>query len=301
MADVILIPKQLRMDWVDVMALDPRLSDAAFRVACIIGTHFGNKSGLAYLGQETLASVSHLSIATVQRSIKSVETSGYLIVRRREFGERGDGRKVYGARGTANEYLPAIDANQISATDRGQRLTTRARAFWDERAVQKHITGDVLPGRDNASTAEKKHLTGDVLSGGKHLTGDVLSHCESTSFEPRKDLTGDVPTLTSPSEKNSTASITSDALGAVGPILRKMIGESEYRSWFVGKMAVVSYNDGLVVLRAPSDFVRVQVEQRYSRKLLLACQAVHPGTTEVRIVLHSDMPGAEISTSGDQR
>lgn len=47
---VILIHKQLRMDWVDAMALDRDLPDCAFRVACIIGTHFGNKSGLTYVG-----------------------------------------------------------------------------------------------------------------------------------------------------------------------------------------------------------------------------------------------------------
>lgn len=133
----------------------------------------------------------------MQRAIKALEAAGYLIVRRRDVGERKDGRRVYGGRGTANEYLPAIDAGQISVTDRGQRLAARARSFWDDRSA-------------------KKHITGDVLSDGKHLTGDV-------------------PTLNLPSEGNSSrarAPSVADALGPLAAIIVQARGEAEFKAWF---------------------------------------------------------------------
>jgi hypothetical protein len=42
---VILLPKQLRAEWVDVMALDKTLGDNAFRVACVIGSYFNKYRG----------------------------------------------------------------------------------------------------------------------------------------------------------------------------------------------------------------------------------------------------------------
>lgn len=249
---VILIHKQLRMDWVDCLALDSRLPDSAFRVACIIGTHFGNKSGLTYVSQETIAEVGQIAVATVQRAVKALEAAGYLIVRRRDVGERQDGRRVYGGRGTANEYLPAVDARQVAATDRGQKLAARARSFWDDRSARKHITDDVVS---------------DV----KHLTGDVVSGQESTSLEPRKHVTGDVPTLTLPSEENSSRArgpSGADALGPLAAIIQASIGDDHFRSWFKEAWISAETPDSLT-LALPTKFVRQEVIKRYDHKFSL--------------------------------
>ena len=50
--EIILIPKHLRMDWMDVMATDRDLQPASYKVAAVIGTHFDNKSGMTYVSQE---------------------------------------------------------------------------------------------------------------------------------------------------------------------------------------------------------------------------------------------------------
>ncbi|MBB4259970.1 helix-turn-helix domain-containing protein [Bradyrhizobium sp. CIR3A] len=258
------------MDWVDAMALDRDLPDCAFRVACIIGTHFGNKSGLTYVSQETIAGVGGLSLATVQRAVKALEAAGYLIVRRRDVGERKDGRRVYGGRGTANEYLPAIDAGQISVTDRGQRLAARARSFWDDRSA-------------------KKHITGDVLSDGKQLTGDVLSAQQSTSLEPRKHLTGDVPTLNLPSEGNSSrarAPSVADALGPLAAIIVQARGEAEFKAWF-GLAAIAAETPDCLTISLPSRFILSEVGKRYGDKLLRWLQLVDQGKRQVELVLRS--------------
>ena len=251
---VILIHKQLRMDWVDGMALDWRLSDSAFRVACIIGTHFGNKSGLTYVSQETIAEVGHLSLSTVKRAVKDLEAAGYLIVRRRDVGERKDGRRVYGGRGTANEYLPAIDATQVAATDRGQRLATRARSFWDDRAAQKQVAGD-------------------VLSNANRVTNGLLSAGESSSFGPRKQVTDGLPTLTLPSEENSSRAREpsgADALGPLAAIIRASIGDDQFRAWF-GKASVSAETPDSLTLALPSKFVRQEVLKRYDHKFASWC------------------------------
>src|ERR1700738_1443132 len=103
-ADIILIPKQLRMDWTDIMALDASLPPMAFRIACVIGTHFGNESGLTYISTETIAKICLVDLSTVKRAIKILEERGCLIVQRRDVGVRADGRTVYGGKGSANVY-----------------------------------------------------------------------------------------------------------------------------------------------------------------------------------------------------
>lgn len=281
---VILIHKQLRMDWVDAMALDRDLPDCAFRVACIIGTHFGNKSGLTYVSQETIAGVGGLSLATVQRAVKALEAAGYLIVRRRDVGERKDGRRVYGGRGTANEYLPAIDAGQISVTDRGQRLAARARSFWDDRSA-------------------KKHITGDVLSDGKHLTGDVLFGQQSTSLEPRKHLTGDVPTLNLPSEGNSTRArrpSVADALGPLAAIVIQARGEAEFKAWF-GLAAIAAETPDCLTIALPTRFILSEVDKRYGHLLLPWVQQVDQGKQRVELVLRSAVAETAAPPAGPRR
>jgi hypothetical protein len=271
-AEVILIPKRLRMDWIDLAALDKELPPASFKIGAVIGTHFDNKSGLTYVSQETLAKVSGLSAATVARAIADLERRGYLIVQRREIGVRSDGRRVFGGKGVANVYLPALDGAQICATDgRAKKLSEAARQRWDESA---------------------KHITGDVLNQSKDITRDVLCGHQSTSKDVAKHITGDVPTLASPSGKNSfgtTPRVSDpaappDALGIAGQHLKWAIGSDLYAAWF-GKVTVVSDDGSTVVLSVPTAFWRDYIATEFESKILRAWQKVRPAVAQISIVV----------------
>lgn len=135
LADVILIPKQLRMEWTDVLALDQALSHTAFRVGCVIGSHFNRFTGDTHISQETIARVMGIAERTVWGSIVELERLGYLIIKRRELGVRlSDGRRVCGGKGVANEYLPAFERSQVAATFSGRKLATRCDLIWDQRS-----------------------------------------------------------------------------------------------------------------------------------------------------------------------
>jgi biotin operon repressor len=134
-ADVIVMPKQLRMEWTDHLALDTELSHVAFRVGCVIGRHFNSKSGETFVKQETIARVMKVSARTVWNAVKELEDRGHLIIRRRELGKRAtDGRRVCGGRGVANTYLPAFERSQLAATNSGKKLAARCDLLWEERS-----------------------------------------------------------------------------------------------------------------------------------------------------------------------
>ena len=141
-AEIIILPKQLRMDWVDVMALDSRLSHTAFRVACAIGYHFGSRTGSTFVKQDTVAQVLGLSPRTVWSAVAELERLGYLLVKRQEHatisrttrsGETINVR-VAGGKGVANSYLPAVDTSQLTATNRGANLAARCEVTWSQRS-----------------------------------------------------------------------------------------------------------------------------------------------------------------------
>lgn len=275
-SSVILITKQLRMDWMDVMALDKRLSATAFRVAGVIGTHFGNKSGMTYVSRQTLARVTGMSEATIKRAIMELSGLGYFKIERREIGVRKDGRKAFGAKGKggANVYLPAVDAEQISATNRGQRLIQRAEQSWDEIR--------------NKSSA--KRVTDDPLRSTKQVTDDPLSDGHSGSNDNPMWVTGDPPTLSSPTEKNSSRArgpSRPDGLGPAGALLRQRLGDEVYRSWF-GRVEIEAETAGCVTLVAPTKFSAIRIRQDYELKIIEAWQAINPSINRVLIVVRKE-------------
>ncbi len=111
---MVLIPKQLRLDWIDVMALDALLSHVAVRVAIVIAYHLNKHTGKAFLTQELIAQILRISERTVFAAIKELEERHYVIVKRREFGtiirKTQTGReipvRVAGGKGVANILHP---------------------------------------------------------------------------------------------------------------------------------------------------------------------------------------------------
>jgi hypothetical protein len=279
LADLILIPKKLRLDWMDVMAVDPLVLPTQYKVVGAISSHLGNKSGLTYVGQDRLARVCGLSLPTVNRAIGELERMGYLIVRRKEVGVRGDGQKVYGGRGTANVYLPACDAAQVSVTDPSKKLIKKlvdnARLFWD----------------NSDGKGDKNHLTNDVLPCSKHVMGDVVFTMESISGEPLKHITHDVPTLKLPTEANSIQILDHravDGLGVAGDALRKRLGDDAFKSWFLDKIAVCSEDGDTVTLSAPTAFHRDYIVAQYDDAMLHAWRRVRPVTKRVAVIVVAD-------------
>lgn len=272
--DVILITRQLRLDLIDIIALDLGISDNAFRIFSVISTHFGNRSGLTWLSQEYIAAATGKSVQTVQRAIRELEAAGYLIVQRRMVGTRTQNGKVYpvyGSNGSANEYLPACDKVAITALDRPKNLPDRVISAWQVRI-------DRLLG---------KHTTDDVLQEGKHITDGVLPDCESTPNERLKHITSGVPTLSYPTGKNSSLArgpSSTDVLGPAGERIKRAIGDPAYRSWF-GSVAIVSVIDGVATMSAPTPFIRARLIQDFDIVMLRAWQSVDPTVQRVTVVL----------------
>jgi biotin operon repressor len=244
----VLIPKALRAEWVDVMALDPTLSNSAFRVACVIGSYFNKHRGDAYPSIETLARVMGASERTVWAGVKELEERGYLIVKRRSLGsltrKRKDGTesevKLAGGRGVSNTYTPAFERSHISATITGSKVAERCDLYWSERS-QKSVS-------------------------------KVATDCD--------------PTLNLPSEGNPTLArgpSSPNGLGPAGEQIRRAIGDANFRSW-ISKLAIVGEADGVVTLSAPTGFHRDRVVEQFEFKILEAWQSVSPSVTRIVIV-----------------
>lgn len=233
---VILIPKQLRMDWIDVMALDQSLSHVTVRVAMVIAFHLNKYSGKAFLTQELIAEILGISERTVFSAIKELEERRYVIVRRREFGtivrKTPTGReilvRVAGGKGVANTYIPTVDGSQVSATNRGLMLAKRCELIVEQRS-QKSVP-------------------------------KVAASCE--------------PTLSPPTEENPSPHcqpIDGGTLGSIGAVIRISMEEEEFRSWF-GKATIANETAEVLTLAFPSRFHCQEVKSRYGHQFESWCK-----------------------------
>lgn len=245
---VIVIPKQLRAEWMDVMALDSSLSHVAFRAAGVIGSHFNRHTGKTFLTLETLARVMGVSERTAWSAVNELHGAGYLLVKRREFGtltrRKKDGTdvdvRIAGGKGVANTYLPAFERSQVAATFTGSKLATRCDLFWEQRSQK--------------------------------AASKVATDCD--------------PTLTSSSKKNAAppnGPRAVDALGPAGAVLRQRLGPDIYDSWF-GKVAIRSETPEIVTLVAPSKLYVSRIQQDYEQHVLAAWQAITPTVKRIEVL-----------------
>jgi DNA-binding Lrp family transcriptional regulator len=243
---VILIPKQLRAEWMDCMALDSTLSHVAFRGAGVIGSHFNRYTGKTFLSQETIARVMGVSERTVYAAIRELEDRGYLLVKRRELGTvsrktvSGEIQvKVAGGKGVANTYFPAFQRSQLAATNRGVKLATHCDLIWEQRSQK---------------SAPK-----------------VATSCD--------------PTLTPPSEENPSRArepSSADALGCLAAVIRASIGNDQFRSWF-GMASIAAETADALTLAFPTRFIRSEVIKRYEDKFSSWCQLIGKQHIETQI------------------
>lgn len=269
-SSVIILPKKLRAEWIDCMALDTNVSHVEFRVGCVIGSHFSGHRGNSYPSQQTLARVTKLSARAIWGAIRGLESKGYLIVKRREFGMRvrrrkdggGEQVKIAGGRGIANLYFPAFERSQVSATFADQKLAARCDLLWEE------------------SSQPGATLSGHKLARRCDLIGEERSQSGVGKLAPRCD-----PTLKPPTEVNTSrakAASQDDRLGLAGSLLRKRLGNEVFEAWF-GKVDLVQ-GPPVVTLNAPSRFIRDYLVQHFLEQALTCWRAQYPKVERVEII-----------------
>lgn len=244
----VLISKQLRTEWMDVMALDSSLSHVAFRCACVLGSHFNRHSGQAFLTLETLARTLQACERTAWTASKELERRGYIIIKRREFGigtrKTASGAQVEfraaGGKGVANIYLPAYARAPVATSNASKNFAARCDLLW-ERSLQ--------------STSSK-----------------VAIRCK--------------PTLTSSSKKNllpAKEPIAGNGLGPLKQIILTDIGDALYRSWF-SKASIISEAEETLYIGFESRFFCNAVTSKFGEKLLGWCQIMDPQLESVQLV-----------------
>lgn len=288
--EVIVIPKQLRMEWTDAMAFDAALTPAAFRVGAVIGHHLNRQSGEAHPSQATLAALTGLSARGVRQAIAALEARGWLVVDRRELGTRAsDGRRVCGGRGVANVYRPACGGAAVTATDRGRRLAERAA----ELKAARQASGQAS--RAAARTAESRNR-GATFAAAKEEPGCHLSDPERRNGAGGKEERGFLPTLASPAGKNPSGARAGAAPALpdqVAAALQRRIGTAAMRSWFADvALGPVTGPPGrrVGVLIAPGGFVRDHIAASFARQLLAAWREVAPDIDAVEVIV-AERPG----------
>jgi len=229
-AQVILIPKELRAEWMDVIALDPSVSHVEFRAAGIIGSHFNRHTGNAFLTLERLARLMKVSGRTAWAAVRGLERAGYLIVKRRELGtfirkEKKTGTettvRLAGGKGVANTYFPAFERSQVTATNMGSKLAVRCDLLWEQRS--------------------------------QNPASKVAAGCE--------------PTLSSSSKKNPTAA--ASFFGPEADLLKARIGNDVFKSWFGnGQVVLKGADNGVLRLGTSKKFFQREVLNRFEGDLL---------------------------------
>lgn len=241
----VLIPKPLRMDWVDEMALDAELSPTAFRVACVIGTFFNSRSGDTFVSCETVAERMGKSVRTVWAAIDELERAGYLAVERREHRPRSEeGPRVAGGRGAKNHYRPVLKTSQKVAT---------------------------FQGRNPANSCEVSGAETSQLSAVNLATFRSRSLCNPEDINPRGAR---------PCAREAEAA----SLGSAGDRLKRLIGEAHFTSWF-GRVVFEEASDGELRLRAPTAFVASRIRQEFADAVLAAWRPEHPEARTVVVAV----------------
>ena len=238
MKDTIAIPKFLRLEWVDILALDHSLPDGAFRAAVVISTHFNNRTGTTFLSYETIATEMGKDSRTIQAAVSTLKQTGYMIVGQTHLGYRkSDGRRVSGGRGNANTYTPAANNVKLVETPRGRKLVEnyhlykRGRSRFPEPKVEENL----------------------------------------------------VPTLPSPSEKDSQPCLAETDFPAFARRLERRLGPAVFKSWF-RSLVIESINGEMATLSVEGRFTKSRVQSDYTDAIIECFQVDHPQVRSIGVV-----------------
>ncbi len=284
-AQVILIPMSLRALWMDVLALDKRVDNASFRFAAIVAAHFNRKSGTAFLTLETIARAMAMSERTAFECAKKLEALGYLIVKRREFGaitrKTANGEfkvRAAGGKGVANTYLPALDGSQVAATSGSQNLEKRR---------------DLLLKLSTEKPKPKVAVDCD-LSAPKVAVDCDHSTDQRSQSDASKVATHCDPTLSLSSKENLTRMrepSCADALGSLGAVIRREIGDDKFKSWF-GAAEIVSDTRECLTISMPTRFIVSYVQNNWDHRLLAWVGLAGRSNAQVALTVADSPKGA---------
>jgi hypothetical protein len=226
---------------------------------------------------QTLAASMTTSERTVWEAIQLLKRCGYLLVKSRDLGVRTDGRRVCGGKGAANVYQLAFEGERLVITNQDlmRRIAARLR-----RPRSRNLAAKVAANCDLR-----------VSQRSQNRAAKVAASCD--------------PTLTSSSKKNSYARDheISDLWEAVKAGLARALGEADFASW-IAKLRMDCIEEPVVWIKAPNAFVRDEIDNRFSKKLLVEFQKHVPAIKRVRIFCgeRTAGPAAVVPLSGaDQR
>lgn len=160
----VLIPKSLRQDWVDLMALDERLTALAVRAGIVVAVRcIRNETGVGFIGLDKVASLLGVSRRTAWSAITLLVKHGYLGIK-----QRGHGK------GRANEYEMLLDKVQPVARLAHEKLATRCSLLWGPSGNGLHLGAGV-------------NVQNPASQGAAHCTPS-LTYPSGSSLEPAHRL-----------------------------------------------------------------------------------------------------------------
>lgn len=239
-----LLPKKLRAEWMDVMAVDPEITALEFRVACVIGGFVNARTGATFASRSAIARRVCVTERAVEKAISKLEARGYLIVKRPDYGSfirNGKAVSASGGRGKANGFSLAFERSNLSSTFDGKKLERAFDLLTSERSNKE--AGNVEPPFAPTLPSSKENTAG---------------------------------------ARGSAAMPSPGHLGIAGDRLRKAIGEDLFRSWF-SRVVLISVSEGRVKLGAPSPFAAKRIDQEFSRHVLQAWRHEFPNIQTVSV------------------
>lgn len=158
-----------KLDWLDAVSIDPRVSTLEFRVAFIIAQHVNSETGKCCPSQETIATFIGKSDRAVREAVKRLEHFGWIIRRKR---------------GQGTQYDPAM-THVNAMLDR--RIMLRD-ALREEREHRKHTSAIGFQHRKQGSGQHRKPGSAEHLS--EHLRDSSIEG-RGNSYRAMKDGTHD--------------------------------------------------------------------------------------------------------------
>ena len=152
-----------RLNWIDGLAVNPRVSPYAFRLAHVIQSRFvNNKTGEAWPAQQTLAELLNTNERQVRYWLKELAVAGFLEVRR-------------GGRGKPNRYILT-----------GSVTTGQQHVLTGSMTAAHSQTSDSLSGSRNHHDRQSDYsLTGSQTAGDSRVDLDEELGDQRQAGHPR--------------------------------------------------------------------------------------------------------------------
>jgi hypothetical protein len=146
------------MDWMTAAAYDRRLKPSDFRIAFVIAQHINEKTGKAFPSREEIADKANTSVPTVARTIRLLQDTGWLTIRRK----RTYDPKIKGWK-TRNSYWLRFDNVQtmfdaMAASRLGRRHGKGITGDTRKRITHDPLTPSYQHLQKGRESTEREHI-----------------------------------------------------------------------------------------------------------------------------------------------